>query len=265
MSKQAIRSFKSLAIVLWAIAAAPATAGDAVPGTKAKRLAIYPARPGACYVQLRPVGSGRAQYVQGENYPVCRAVLANLNKFCGEAPPYNRHKLHPSIRNLEEPAWRPLDPAQNLDVVKETFTSVGEPGNRVLVWRNEKGRVTSLAESGVLKLWTADIDIDSNGTLETVYMLENQYPNDPPQVNYPTFMVAQQGQRMRAEFASRMGSEVYGDLWKSADEFGELRWHSINFDPSTRMRFLVQEIVNYGDMGAVTRCTIQHINDYRKK
>ncbi len=218
-------------------------------------------------MQLRPSpGKERSRYIKGEDYPVCRAVLANLNKFCDEPPQYSRRKLHPSSRNLEEPAWRPLDPAQNVDIVQAIYTTTvgGSAEEQAHAWRNVRGRLTSLTTSGVLRLWEAEIDIDANGATETVYLLENRYPHDPPKHNAPVFMVARQGQRTQADFATEMGTEVYGDLWKSANEYGTPRWHSITFHP-VQAWFLIQEIVNFGDMGGVTRCTIQHINDYRRK
>jgi hypothetical protein len=124
----------------------------------------------------------------------------------------------------------------------------------------------TLAEKNLLRLSSTEIDIDSNGTTETVYMLENSYPDDPAESNSPVFMMANKDGRGQSEINRRVGYEAYGDLWRSPDEFGANRWHSISLHSiQLQNAFLVYELVRptIAPMGAVVSCTIQHITDYQ--
>lgn len=228
---------------------------------KKSKMRIYKPHPEDCYVQLKPTGNEQP-YIRGGDYPVCRVVLKNFNKFCNELPPYNRRKLHPTIIGLEEPSWKPLVPKNNMDIVKAVVTVVGNSDEeREIRWSGYEQRITKLAEAGVLRLWVADVDIDLDGNLESVYLLENMYPDDPPQNNQPTFMIAKLGERVQSKMASKIGYEAYGDLWRAADQFGVLRWHSINLEPGTS-HFLVQEMGTYSDgIHGVTMCVIDYIEN----
>jgi hypothetical protein len=193
-------------------------------------------------------------------------VLANLNKFCDLPPQFNRRLLHPTTRNLSEPDWKPLDPNGNLDIVREVVTTTGNsPEDRALHWNDVEKRMTSLARDGTLRLLTADIDIDSDGVLETLYLLENSSPTDiAPGANSSVFMVADQGQRIRSAGGAAIGYESFGDLWRFDN-----RWYSIHIDlgtyPGPGIR--VGKIVRYLplQLSAVTDCTIQHVNVYGRK
>lgn len=133
---------------------------DAASAPSAPPPRIYKPQPGACYVQLRPTWP-KPPYASGNNQPVCRAVLANLNKFCDQLPQYNRRLLHPTTHDLSEPDWKPLNPLDNLDIVREVFTTTGNsPEDRALYWKGNEQQLTALARDGTLRLSTADIDIE---------------------------------------------------------------------------------------------------------
>lgn len=220
---------------------------------------IYEPKPGACYVQLKH-SKGKSPYAEGGDYPVCAAVLANLNKFCGEPPQYNRRKLHPTTLNLQEPEWRPLAAKENIDIVREILTStLHSPENRALLWREEAPRLERLAQDGRMRLWTADIDVNSDGKVETIYMLENRYPDAPPVNNHPQFILAHRGERIA--MPAVLGPRDHGDVWRYKD-----RWFVISPGGAENFDLRVGELVGSTfDIGAVTRCTIQHIDDYKRK
>jgi hypothetical protein len=235
-------------------------AQDAPQTKKEKLAAIYPARPGDCYVLLKETWPDWP-YAKGGDYPVCRSVLANLNKFCDEPPQYSRRKIHPSTRDLEEPVWQALDPLQNRDIVEETYTaSAPSPEMRTLNMNSRRAKITSIIESGVLRLWSTDIDVDSDGTLDTVFMLDNLYPKSSPEFNVPTFMIAEQGKRTLSQKAAGIMIDSQGDLFRFSG-----KWHSIGFSVSPIRELRVYQFIGQKTIATTQLCTIQHVNDYRKK
>jgi hypothetical protein len=229
----------------------------------AQRPAIYKPQPAACYVQLRPTWP-RPPYVGGENQPVCRAVLTNLNKFCHRPPQYDYRVLHSSISDLQAPPWRPLEPLVNLDLVREAFTATSiDSESKVSYWKHHEDRLLALARAGALRLKTADIDIDSDGKAESIFVLEGSYPHTAvPGSNSPIFFVAERGQRVQKKDSVSLGAAALGDLWSFKD-----RWYSVSFDFYKRQPGIkVARIVRYDAtrIDATTHCTIQHINAYYK-
>lgn len=104
----------------------------------------YELKPGACYVLLKP----KWPEVMGGDYPVCRAVLDNLNKFCDEPPQYDRRKVHPTTRNLREPNWERVDAKANLDLVKQTYLATELPEYRDGRWEHAEKRLLYSCGSG---------------------------------------------------------------------------------------------------------------------
>ncbi|MGH9931128.1 MAG: hypothetical protein ACREA9_18115 [Pyrinomonadaceae bacterium] len=221
---------------------------------------VYPAyelKPGACYVLLKPRWS---RGVSSGDYPGCRAVLDNLNKFCDEPPHYDRRKVHPTTRNLREPKWERIDAESHSELLKQTFLAGVLPEYREGRWQHAEKRILSLAASGALHLSKAELGGDLRGALETVYMLENTAPSELPEYNQPRLMFSEQDQVTGSPLirpSSYWGAE---DLLR----FGA-HWYLTGFEPTER-QFVVKELTRpqAGPDAPVSIspvCTIQHIND----
>ncbi len=218
---------------------------------KSAAFPIYPKPiPKDCYVLLK--SKGWPHVVESGDYPVCWAVLKNMNKFCNEPPQYERRKLHPTTTNLKEPNWQPMDPRQNMDIIKE-FLSPGYSQNMSVKAATVAGylpRVEKQMNNGDLKLFSADIDIDNRG-LKTVYRAEHLMSSD----DYIEYLVA--------EFKQRRPSDHFDGIFSVGDLVSFRKsWYFIKFH-SYEKYFTVKEVsrATEGDAGVLTRCTFQHIND----
>ncbi len=130
----------------------------------------------------------------------------------------------------------------------------------------------TLVAADALRLSRADIRDDLRGApqtayyllgAQTVYMLENHSPSDPPAYNQPRLMFSEQNQQTPSPLFRPLmywGSE---DLLHYRDY-----WYLTGFDPDRR-RFEVKQLMRphgpEGEVAAVTRCTIQHNNDRQRK
>ncbi len=226
-------------------------------------LRSYPAPPSSCYVQLRPIDTARSAYADGEDQPLCRAVLRNLNQFCDSPPQYSKRRLAPSVKDLSEPKWEILDARTNIPIVKEAFTATATTQEfKDSHWAAYGKRQIELANQGMLGLKTATLDIDSDGIDEQVFILENSYPEvTDPGINSPIFYIAEKGEKNQSLVGATIGTAAIGDLWAF-----EKNWYSIRFDFfSLTPRLLVGQIIRSDPtrISAITQCTIQYKNETR--
>jgi hypothetical protein len=235
-----------------------ACATGAPPELRGKPLPIYESKPNDCYVLLRP----QFPSILSGDYPVCWAVLDVLNKSCAEPPQYDHRKFNLSKR-LSEPKWQPLDASRSLDLIPWILSPYGSPENRDAYWVKERERMTSLAASGTLRLFQADVvGVDLRGGTNTVYRLENAFPTAPPGFNQARIMFAEQGDRVPgARFEEfRLSVAFASDLVSFREH-----WFLFEFNPRDH-RFLVNELSRpAGDhVGTVTRCSIQFEADHEQ-
>lgn len=219
----------------------------------------YPAGPKACYVLLIP----NSVEVLGENQPVCNAMLESLNRFCDEAPLYDRRKVDRSNPELYEPDWQPIDVKTNLELVKNVCLASVIPENRDAIWARNEGLVLARAGAGTLKLSRADLGNDLRGGLQWVFMLENVSPDGRPKVtNQPLLMFAERGRQTTSPLISplSMATWGFGDLWRFRDKWYLVQTHS------TYGWFEVRELMRptpgaRAEIAAPIMCRIQHVKD----
>ncbi|PTU32200.1 hypothetical protein [Stenotrophobium rhamnosiphilum] len=208
-----------------------------------------------CYVQLRP----NWPTVKGGDNPVCKAALANLNKFCDESAQYNHRKLDPENMVIHEPDWHQMDPAANLDLIIEVQLSMFSQKYREDNRPQYEKRAKELLKSGVLRLYRAEINIDGRGESETIYRLENIHPENEnkPGYNQVEFMVADLNQRV---ISQKYRKGEIGDLWKYENE-----WFVVYYDlyDGNGGRLLVDVVSRPTEAsgGLVTECTLANITE----
>lgn len=219
--------------------------------------AIYATKQTDCYVLLK----NQPQEVQSGDYPICLAVLRNLNHFCAGPPQYDRRKTHPSNSELREPAWVPMDPAQNLELVQNTYLAHVLPQYRAALWADEKTRIEALAKSGHLHLKRAHL---SNGDLRggamSVFMLEREPIHEQLGTNQPYLMFARPEETTAATIFPPLALPAAADLWEFRGGYFLVRFDSV------QRRFQVRELIRPrpgidAPVAAPVRCTLQHNND----
>jgi hypothetical protein len=218
----------------------------------------------ACYVRLKP----RWTEVEFGDHQACRAVLDNLNRFCGAPPQYEQRKLHRATKNLSAPVWVAMEPTEEL--VKQTWSVVASSKNREAYWASSRDKVMAKVQDGSLRLFKADIgpQIDADqvsdlrGALQTVYKLETLRRFQIPGFNQPLLMFAEHGKETPYKVFDQMSTAANADLW----EFRQ-QWLTIHFDPYHKWFEIGQLSLALPDTEGLVvspvQCTIQHINDRR--
>jgi len=240
---------------LVAIASLFSYADGVPPEYMNKPAPIYKPNKGDCYVLLKP----QPPYIESGNISVCKAVLANMNKFCSEPPQYNRRKLHPDTKDLQEPAWEVVDAAENIDLVRAIFLAQAYEENQADLWRDEKERITLLAKEKKLRLFKSYIDIDGREK-KYVYKLENLNPkyDDFPGGNQAIYMVSGISGRGIAPGFEHWSLNQTGELISFNKE-----WFMVGYYDNYYKQFKAREIVNPtgGQAASISVCTFQNIHD----
>jgi hypothetical protein len=210
----------------------------------------------ACYVRLKP----RWTEVEFGDHQACRAVLDNLNRFCGAPPQYEQRKLHGATKNLSAPAWVAVEPTEEL--VKQTWSVVISSKNREAYWASYRDKVMAKVQDGSLRLLKADQVSDLRGALQTVYKLETLRPYQILGFNQPLLMFAEHGKETPYNVFDLMSTAANADLWKFRQQ-----WLTIHFDPYNKWFEIGQLSLALPDTEGLVvspvQCTIQHINDRR--
>jgi hypothetical protein len=228
---------------------------------KDKPLPAYESTPKQCYVLLQPLGNS----VFSSKAPVCMAVLENLNRFCGEPPQFERRKIHASS-HISEPAWIPIDPLENFEIVKQTISGTFPPQYREEKWRLQEARLRTLAQEGVLQLAKADlrgVAADLREGVQTVYRLENAGDSGLVGHNQPRVMFVP-GDRTPPEVLSSFHDHAVGDVWIFNDHLLLVRY--LQWPQPVHRVFVVSELTRprlgpSAPIGATERCTLQFKND----
>ncbi len=115
-----------------------------------------------CYEHLIfDYGPGRAG-----DYPVCRAFLQNINKFCDEPVPLNRTMIKEGITKLSKPNWsNVVDWRKYFNVVTTARDTM--PGE------TKYQRLEKSFQDGKTKMWIGTLNLDNFGVDETVLRLNS--------------------------------------------------------------------------------------------
>lgn len=115
--------------------------------------------------------------VSGKNWPMCRIMLENLNRFCGEAPKpgeYYELKLDPAITSLKFPDWQPIDPKAHFswfeDYVKWQYGTQRGPDE--IGWSMLKPEIQRRLDQGLVHMWEARFDLTNDGLSERVIKMD---------------------------------------------------------------------------------------------
>lgn len=158
-------------------------------GFEGKSLPAYPAKRTDCYVLLK----NQWPYVQGGDYPVCRAVVENLNKLCDQPRQYESRKIHPSTQALARADWEPISAKDNPDLVKQTVLVNVLPTCRESRWQNYAARVEQGIAPGDLKLFRAEINAGLGDGQQIAYRVENAWEPGQRGYNQASLMIAEAG------------------------------------------------------------------------
>lgn len=119
---------------------------------------------------------GKGDTVSGKNWPMCRIMLENLNRFCHEDPKAMECglKIDPGITSLKTPDWQPIDPKAHLGWIEESVKwRYGiERGPDVWGWKALKPEILRRIEAGEARMWQATFDVSNDGVQERVRRLE---------------------------------------------------------------------------------------------
>ena len=123
---------------------------------------------GNCW-RHKPWWFGKSQ-VSGANWPMCKIMLENLNRFCHEEP---QAKLDPGITSLKTINWQPIDPRPHLEWIKESIRWRGyRSGTRQqpddLTWDTVRPEIERRLRSGQLTIREAKFDLTNDGVPELV-------------------------------------------------------------------------------------------------
>jgi hypothetical protein len=246
------REWIAIAVAVTMMATVPAQAQG-----KGKPLPAYAGQPKDCYQLLK----NKLPRVQSGDYPVCRSVLQNFNRFCDQPAQYDQRPLHADSSDLQEPAWSYMPVTENLDLVKETYVAAHHPKYRESFWLNEQERVIRLAHAAKLKLFSASVDLNVGLGRQDVYRLTGYYDTQVPAgYQQPRLMITTDAAPRSSSALIPASFDLAADLWQF-----QQAWYLVHFDLIER-RFVVKELLRSGRGEAApidtqTRCTIMHVAD----
>jgi hypothetical protein len=252
-----IRLMSVMGVVLLASSVTHVWAQDAAAARASARVRpAYPAKPDACYVQLRPA-KGLAR---SEDSSVCHTVLRELNNACSDPPAYDTRHFNSSAAGLKLPDWKPLDTSKNVDILKWSLEPYGKAEDRAFRWEKDGARIQAAADAATVRLLRSDVEgINPHGGTYTVYRIENLAPGSPRGYNQARLIFSEQGERTPSSLFRNLpaiapwGSDLIG--YRGG-------WFLFGFDPD-HATFLVYELsmVASTPMGVVTVCQFQHVSD----
>ncbi len=211
----------SVSALLFALGPSLASARDPVDdlsGHTAKRPVAAPeAQPGKCY-----------RLTEGHRFPLCRAYVNDLNRFCEDSALRCDFKVHPDYaRDLARPAWEDVDPREHVGLIAQwaqSYFSVPsecknecERERREKNWQEFKVKFDDALNAGRVRLQRARVDLNYDGIKELVYRLGDQECHVDHRVTFmpgqtPTLMVAEGAdERLALDYAQTLnqkGSDI---------------------------------------------------------
>lgn len=125
-------------------------------------------------------GMGSAKYIaSGENVPICRLMLENLNRFCHVPrdvmldPP-----IDPGITSLKTVKWNDLEPLLNLEWVGDAYMyRQYRPEREPDEWGKEVVMkfLKEQAGSGKVRMWEARFDLTNDGVEDVVRRAKTEH------------------------------------------------------------------------------------------
>lgn len=113
--------------------------------------------------------------LEGDGYPVCRALLASLNSIDPPMALQNHMPLGRHPHGLSVPDWQPVTVSEHMADIHALFTErfqrFGQPLSDIVKTREQdiQGMITADLSSGQVRLEHTDIDIDNDGYVDSVY------------------------------------------------------------------------------------------------
>ncbi len=125
-----------------------------------------------------PAHAGQYELIKGKGVEVCEAYEKNLNSIPLAYPMICERKINPKLTNFKEPDWVQPDLAQvralEFDRAKLGSKALNQPEPKS---KEEISVLTEKDEGSPVRRWIAQVDIDNDGTSDTV--LKQQDGNCP--------------------------------------------------------------------------------------
>jgi len=126
-----------------------------------------------CYRLLK---ANPAEGIEGGNYPICRELERNLNRFCAAPPMVCQFQIHPDFKqHFQLPHWTVMDVEQHRGLIEELIKTPslvqGYPPGADAVWKVVEPQVTRGLQDKTLKLERTALDLANLGKKELVYRL----------------------------------------------------------------------------------------------
>ncbi|MBK9428237.1 MAG: hypothetical protein IPN63_12850 [Gammaproteobacteria bacterium] len=129
---------------------------------------------GNCW-RHKPWWFGKSQ-VSGADWPMCKIMLENLNRFCGDGPQSLQcePQLDPGITSLRTPEWQSVDPKDHLDWIADYVKWRLGPnrGPDETRWKVLKPKIQRRLDEGLVQIWQARFDATNDGVPELVMRVD---------------------------------------------------------------------------------------------
>jgi uncharacterized protein YecT (DUF1311 family) len=126
---------------------------------------------------------GAGHLVSGKNWPMCRIVLENLNRFCHEDPKQMECglRLDPGITSIKTPDWQPIDAKAHLGWIVDMIGVGTVDALMPYRWGDENPTFREQLANGQVQLWQANMDLSNDGIKERVVLMRyRNCVNGPP-------------------------------------------------------------------------------------
>lgn len=122
----------------------------------------------------------------GKGIEVCEAYLNNLNSFPKHPPMVCDRPLNPKLTDFSKPQWQPLEVWPNRHLLRQArrnepfyFQLSDEEFEKQDPYDKWEATMQARLAERAMTFETADLDVDQDGTTETVLRFDIAFPCDP--------------------------------------------------------------------------------------
>jgi len=119
------------------------------------------------FFQVVMVEAGEYFLIERERYQLCHDLVKNFNQFKDEEPMVCERRFYSDYKDFRLPKWDELDPKKFADTLERLLVKEARYS-----WPHGIPELRSRIKKGTVKLWRSQVDINFDGHVNTVYMMQ---------------------------------------------------------------------------------------------